>query len=127
MKFLALTSPIQFPVRYIYILQQSPNADTISFHIAYQIPLGSVLEPIGLNRFDYISCELEEFFNKMNLYENEKSYEQKREKFHRLSICFEEIFNTNTLHCFTYAFLPYGSFRLVSLLGNQQFLYEHFN
>ncbi len=121
--FLAFNNSIRFSVRYIYILQQSSNTKETSFHIAYQIPLGAVLEPIGLNRFDYISCELQEFFNKMNLYENEKSYEQKRDKFHRLSICLEEIFNTNTLHCFTYAFLPYGSFRLVSLFLNQQFFF----
>jgi len=50
----------------------------------------------------------------MNLYQNEKLFEQKREKFHRLLICFERIFNQDTLHCFTYTFLPYGSFRLVS-------------
>ncbi|CAF0914485.1 unnamed protein product [Adineta steineri] len=104
---LTLTNSIQFPVRYISILQK-----LTSFHVIYQLPLGSVLEPIGLNQFGNINCDLEEFFNHMNLYENKKSYEQKQEKFQRLSICFEEIFNKNTLHCFTCAFLPYGSFRL---------------
>ncbi|CAF1366340.1 unnamed protein product [Rotaria sp. Silwood1] len=109
---LTLNEPIQFPVRYIYILRQTSDNHTTSFHIAYQIPLGSVLEPIGLNPFSNISFELQEFFNKINLYENKKAYEQKKEKFNRLSICFEEIFNKNTLNYFTYAFFPYGSFRL---------------
>jgi hypothetical protein len=101
-------------IRYVYILQQSINDDRTSFHIAYQLPLGSVLEPIGLNRCDYISNELGEFFNKMNLYQNEKLFEQKQEKFNRLLSCFEGSFNKDTLHYFTYKFLPYGSFRLVS-------------
>ncbi|CAF3510562.1 unnamed protein product [Rotaria sordida] len=109
---LTLTEPIQFPVRYVYILRQTSDDHKTSFHIAYQLPLGSVMEPIGLNPYSNISFELQEFFNKMSLYEDKKSYEQKQEKFNRLSICFEEIFNKNTLHYFTYAFFPYGSFRL---------------
>jgi hypothetical protein len=108
-KSLASIKPIQFSVRYIYILQKSPDNDTTSFRITYQIPLGSVLEPIGLNQCDYISCELKEYFN-----QNEKSFTQKQEKYNRLSICFNQIFNKDSLHYFTHAFLPYGSFRLVS-------------
>jgi hypothetical protein len=111
LKFSALTGSI----RYVYILQQLVDDDTTPFRIAYQIPLGSVLEPIGLNKLDCISDELGEFFQRMNLYPNEKLFEQKREKFQRLLTCFEGIFNRNTSHCFTYTFLPYGSFRLVSL------------
>jgi hypothetical protein len=49
----------------------------------------------------------------MNLYENEQSYKQKQEKFIKLGSCFAEMFNNETLHCFTHAFLPYGSFRIV--------------
>ena len=108
-----------FSVRYIYILQQSLD-DPTSFRITYQIPLDSVLEPIGLNPYGYINSDLKEFFNKMNLYVDEKSFEQKHEKFNRLSICFDKIFNKETLHCFTHAFLPYGSFRLVSFFIKQK-------
>ncbi|CAF3086938.1 unnamed protein product, partial [Rotaria sp. Silwood2] len=107
-----LTEPIRFSVQYVYILRQISDDHITSFQIAYQIPLGSVLEPIGLNPLSNISFELQEFFNKTNLYENKKSYEQKQEKFNRLSIYFEEIFNKNTLDHFTYGFFPYGSFRL---------------
>jgi len=49
----------------------------------------------------------------MNLYESEQSYKQKQDKFEKLSSCFQQMFNTDTLHCFTHAFLPYGSFRIV--------------
>jgi len=101
-------------VRYFYIIQQLFNENLISYNIVYQLPLGLVLEPIGLNQTDYINDELREFFNKMNLYQNEKLFEQKREKFNRLLNCFESIFNKDTLHCFTYKYLPYGSYRLVS-------------
>jgi hypothetical protein len=50
----------------------------------------------------------------MNLYENEQSYKQKQDKLQKLSTCFEQMFNKDTLHCFTHAFLPYGSYRIVS-------------
>ena len=104
------TELIRFPVRYLSILKYN---DSTSFHITCQLPLGSVLEPIGLHRLDYISDELREFFNRMNLYHDEKFFEQKQEKFNRLSNCFTRIFNSDAVHCFTYAFFPYGSFRLV--------------
>jgi hypothetical protein len=54
-------------------------------------------------------------FQIMNLYESEQSYRQKQDKFQRLSSCFDEMFNKDTLHCFTHKFLPYGSFRIVRL------------
>jgi len=107
---LQLDNNIQFSVRYFYIIQQLFNENLI----VYQLPLGSVLEPIGLNQNDCISDELREFFNKINLYPNEKLFEQKREKFNRLLNCFQGIFNKDTLHYFTYTYLPYGSYRLVS-------------
>ncbi|CAM4875460.1 unnamed protein product [Rotaria socialis] len=110
--FLALAEPIQFPVRYIHLLRQTSNDDRTRFHIAYQIPFDSVLQPIGLDSYSNISFELQEFFNKTGLYETRKSYEQKQEKLNRLSNCFREIFNKNTLNYFTHGFFPYGSFRL---------------
>jgi len=110
LKISQLDNNIQFSVRYFYIIQQLFNENLI----AYQLPLGSVLEPIGLNQSDCISDELREFFNKINLYPNEKLFEQKREKFNCLLNCFQGIFNKDTLHCFTYTYLPYGSYRLVS-------------
>lgn len=51
----------------------------------------------------------------MQLYEQKNSYEQKHDKFNQLSICFQELFNENTLNYFTHSFFSYGSFRLVSL------------
>ncbi|CAF4439246.1 unnamed protein product, partial [Rotaria magnacalcarata] len=109
---LTLAEPIQFPVRYIHLLRQTSNDDRTRFHIAYQIPFDSVLQPIGLDSYSNISFELQEFFNKTGLYEARKSYEQKQEKLNRLSNCFREIFNKNTLNYFTHEFFPYGSFRL---------------
>ena len=86
------------------------------FHIIHQLPLGSSLDPIGLSQNHNISSELEELFKTMNLYGNKNSYEQKREKFNRLSIIFKETFNEETLQYFTCSFFSYGSFRLVNLL-----------
>lgn len=102
------------PIQYIYILQESFEDDGRSFHITSQLPLGSVLEPIGLNQCDYISNDLEEFFNRMNLYQDGKFFEEKQEKFNRLLNYFDEIFNKNTLNYFSYTLHPYGSYRLVS-------------
>ncbi|CAF4050962.1 unnamed protein product, partial [Rotaria magnacalcarata] len=67
---------------------------------------------LSLDSYSNISFELQEFFNKTGLYEARKSYEQKQEKLNRLSNCFREIFNKNTLNYFTHEFFPYGSFRL---------------
>ncbi|CAF3917029.1 unnamed protein product, partial [Rotaria sp. Silwood1] len=48
----------------------------------------------------------------MNLYETSESYKRKQDKFDKLSSCFEQMFNQDTLYCFTHSFLPYGSFRI---------------
>lgn len=116
--------PIRFTVRYIYILRQWPNPQVKRYSIMHQLPLGAVLEPIGLHRNDCISDELGEFFHRKNLYPDEKFFGQKHEKFSRLSRCFDGIFHPDTVHCFTHAFFPYGSFRLVCRYEHQSFLYQ---
>ena len=115
--------PSQIPIetiRYIYILQQSSR-------ITHQIPIGPVLEPIGLNKCDFISDELGELFNRLNLYSNEKFFEQKEEKLNRLLSCFERCFNQDVLNYYTYTFLPYGSYRLVCEFWKDQFLDINFS
>ncbi|CAF3432228.1 unnamed protein product [Rotaria socialis] len=109
---LILNESFQFPVHYVYILQRSLDNDTEPFHIAYQLPLGSVLPPINSKQLHSVDEKLQQFFQTMNLYESEQSYQRKQEKFEKLSSCFEQIFNNDTLHCFTHSFLPYGSFRI---------------
>ncbi|UJR31913.1 hypothetical protein I4U23_019387 [Adineta vaga] len=109
---LSLNNSIRFPVQYISIIEQSIQNHTSSFHVTHQLPLGPILEPINFKQLFGIDSELKRFFHQMKLYESEQSYELKHEKLHRLSICFEEMFNSNTLHCYTCLILPYGSFRL---------------
>ena len=104
---------MRFPVRDLYILRQAPNQHAERYHITHQLPLGAVLEPIGLYRSDLINDELAEYFQRRNLYQDKKFFEQKQEKFARLFQCFQGIFHSNAVHCFTHAFFPYGSFRLV--------------
>jgi hypothetical protein len=111
--------PEYLAIRYIYILEQSSNIHPTQYHIIHQLPLGSVLEPIGFHSCDCIGDEIREFFNGMNLYQNNKLFEQKQEKFNRLFHCFAGVFNNDTVHCFTYEYFPYGSFRLVSLFRNE--------
>ena len=103
----------RFSVRHIYILRQWSDHQVKRYSITHQLPLGAVLEPIGLHRNDCISDEIGEFFHRKSLYSDEKFFKQKQEKFNRLSRCFEGIFHPDTVHCFTHAFLPYGSYRLV--------------
>ncbi len=110
---LALSESFQFPVQYLYILQRPHDNDTTPFHITYQLPLGSVLPSLGSNQSNCVDSKLQELFQSLNLYESEQSYKRKQDKFHKLSSCFEEMFNKETLHCFTHSFLPYGSFRIV--------------
>lgn len=110
---LVLNQSFQFPIEYVYLLQRPHENDTTPFHITHQIPLGSVLPPLRINRLHCVDSRLQEFFHSMNLYENEQSYERKQEKFNRLSRCFKQVFNKETLHCFTHTYLPYGSFRIV--------------
>lgn len=107
----------QFPVNYVYIIQRSHEDDTVPFHITYQLPLGPVLPSLGSIRSNFLNPNLQELFHSMNLYESNQSYARKHNKFQKLSLCFEEIFNKETLHCFTHAFLPYGSFRIVRYLN----------
>ncbi len=110
---LALNQSFEFPIEYLYILQRPHDNDTTPFHIAYQLPLGSVLQPLSAKQLNCVDLKLQELFQTMNLYESEQSYEQKQDKFKKLSSCFQQMFNTDTLHCFSHAFLPYGSFRIV--------------
>jgi len=110
---LALSEPFQFPVQYLYILQRPHDNDTTPFRITYQLPLGSVLPLLGSNQSTFVDSKLHELFQSLNLYESEQSYKRKQDKFYKLFSCFEEMFNKETLHCFTHSFLPYGSFRIV--------------
>ncbi|CAM4806452.1 unnamed protein product [Rotaria magnacalcarata] len=109
---LILNESFQFPVHHVYILQRPHDNDAEPFHIAYQLPLGSVLPPIDSKQLHSVDARLQEFFQIMNLYEAEQSYQRKQEKFNKLASCFELMFNNDTLHCFTHSFLPYGSFRI---------------
>ncbi|CAF3416154.1 unnamed protein product, partial [Rotaria sp. Silwood2] len=109
---LSLNESFKFPVEYIYILQRPYDNDTTPFHIVYQLPLGSVLQPINSKQLNCVDRKLQEFFQIMNLYETNESYKRKQEKFEKLSSCFKQMFNKDTLNCFTHSFLPYGSFRI---------------
>jgi hypothetical protein len=109
-----LTEPFQFPVQYLYILQRPHDNDTTPFHIAYQIPLGPVLPSLSLKQLNCVDITLQQFFQSMNLYETDDSYKRKQDKFQKLSSCFEQMFNKDTLHSFSHAFLSYGSYRIVS-------------
>ena len=117
--FLAIASSksVQFPVHSISLLHRTDDDDDdkTSIHVLYQLPIGSTLPPIGSNPSNGIHFELEEFFLRLNLYPSKSSYEQKRDKFDRLSSSFAQIFNSDTLRRFTPALLPYGSYRLVCL------------
>ena len=106
---LVLNKPFDFPVEYVYILQRCLKDDTQPFHILYQIPLGPVLP-----KLDSIDSKLKEFFQTMNLYESDESYNQKQDKFTKLSSCFQQIFNERNSHHFRHSFVSYGSFRIVS-------------
>ncbi len=110
---LALSKPFQFPVQYLYILQRPHDNDTTPFRITYQLPLGPVLPSLGSNQSICVDSKLQELFQSLNLYENAQTYKRKQEKFEKLSACFKEMFNKQTMHCFTHSFLPYGSFRIV--------------
>lgn len=110
---LALKESFDFPVQYLYILQRPLDNDTTPFHIAYQLPLGHLLPPLHAQQPSCVDPQLQHFFDLMNLYESEQSYKRKQDKFIRLASCFDQMFNKETLHCFTHAFLPYGSFRIV--------------
>ncbi|CAF4749687.1 unnamed protein product, partial [Rotaria sp. Silwood1] len=109
---LVLNESFEFPVEYIYILQRSHDNDTTPFHITYQLPLGPILQPINSKQLNCVDIKLQQFFQTMNLYETSESYKRKQDKFEKLSSCFEQMFNQDTLHCFTHLFLPYGSFRI---------------
>ena len=110
---LTLNQSFQFPVEHVYLLQRPHDNDTAPFRITHQIPLGGILQPLRINRLHCLDGQLQEFFDSMNLYESKQSYQRKEEKFNRLSQCFKQVFNKETLHCFTHTFLPYGSFRIV--------------
>ncbi|CAF4073889.1 unnamed protein product, partial [Rotaria sp. Silwood2] len=109
---LTLRESFKFPVQYVYILQRPYDNDTTPFHISYQLPLGPVLQPINSKHLNCVDYKLQELFQTMNLYETDESYQRKQEKFKKLSSCFEQMFNKDTLHCFTHSFLSYGSFRI---------------
>ncbi|CAF2732680.1 unnamed protein product [Rotaria sp. Silwood2] len=109
---LILHESFEFPVEYIYVLQRPHDNDTTPFHIAYQLPLGPVLQRINFKQMNSVNIKLQEFFQTMNLYETSQSYKRKQEKFEKLSSCFQQMFNKDTLHCFTTSFLSYGSFRI---------------
>ncbi|CAF1158592.1 unnamed protein product [Rotaria magnacalcarata] len=104
---LVLHKPFDFPVEYVYILQRCLKDDAQPFHILYQIPLGPVLP-----KLNSIDLKLKEFFQTMNLYESDESYNQKQDKFTKLSSCFQQIFNEQNSHHFRHSFVPYGSFRI---------------
>ncbi|CAF0817431.1 unnamed protein product [Adineta ricciae] len=107
---LTLEKPFTFPVQHLYVLQRPHDNDTTPFHIAYQLPLGPVLPPLYSQKQQ--QQQLHQFFQQMDLYESSQLYQQKQDKFSKLRTCFAEIFNKDTLHCFTHRFLPYGSFRI---------------
>ncbi|CAF0878678.1 unnamed protein product [Adineta ricciae] len=109
---LNFSNSIRFPVQYISVLQRTDVNDTSPFSVTHQLPLGPVLEPISRNQLYGVDSSMKEFFTKMNLYKNEQSYERKCKKSNRLSLCFEEILNENTLHCYRCLCFSYGSFRL---------------
>ncbi|CAF3680828.1 unnamed protein product [Adineta steineri] len=109
---LTLNKPFEFPVQYLYILQRSLDDDTTPFQITYQLPLGSVLQPLHSQQLNRFNPKLQQFFQTMNLYENEQSYIRKQDKLNKLASCFDQMFNKDSLHCFTHEFLSYGSFRI---------------
>ncbi|CAF1509062.1 unnamed protein product, partial [Adineta ricciae] len=109
---LVLNESFEFPVQYLYILQRPHDNDTTPFHIAHQIPIGHILQSINYKQLNSVHIKLQEFFQVMDLYETNQSYKRKQKKFEQLSSCFQQIFNEDTLHCFTHSFLPYGSFRI---------------
>ncbi|CAF3304625.1 unnamed protein product [Rotaria sp. Silwood2] len=109
---LILNESFKFPVQHLYILQRPHDNDTTPFHIVHQIPLGPRLQPICFKQLNSVHTKLQEFFQIMNLYETHESYKRKQDKFEKLSSCFQQIFNKDTLHCFTHSFLSYGSFRI---------------
>lgn len=111
--YLVLNESFEFPVQYLYILQRPHDNDTTPFQIVHQIPLGSILQSIHYEQLNSVHIKLQDFFQTMNLYETNESYKRKKDKFEKLSSCFRQIFNKDTLHCFTHSFLPYGSFRIV--------------
>lgn len=106
---LVLDTPFDFPVDYVYVLQRCLKDDTQPFHILYQIPLGPVLP-----KLNSIDATLKTFFQTMNLYESDESYNRKQDKFTKLSTCFQEIFNERNSHHFRHSYVSYGSFRIVS-------------
>ncbi|CAF1066713.1 unnamed protein product [Adineta steineri] len=109
---LILNESFEFPVQYLYILQRPHDNDTTPFHIVHQISLGPMLHSVSYKQFNSVHIKLQEFFQTMNLYESNESYQRKRDKFEKLSSCFQQVFNKETLHCFAHSFLPYGSFRI---------------
>ncbi|CAF1575750.1 unnamed protein product [Rotaria sordida] len=82
--FYFLNESFEFPVEYVYILQRPHDNDTVPFYIAYQLPLGSVLQPINSKQLNCVDRKLQEFFQLMNLYETSQSYKKKQEKFEKL-------------------------------------------
>jgi hypothetical protein len=111
--YLVLNESFEFPVEYVYILQRPHDDNTTPFHIVHQIPLGPLLQPIHSKQLNSVNTKLQDLFQTMDLYETNQSYKRKQDKFEKLSSCFEQIFNKDTLHYFTHSFLPYGSFRIV--------------
>lgn len=80
-------------IRYVYLIQK--RIDHID--ITHQIPIGCVLEPI--------QCSFQPI--------NQRSFEQKQNKYEQISICLDKYFNRKSINCFQYKYHPYGSFRLV--------------
>lgn len=111
---LPTVTPFQFPIAHLSILQRPHENDTEPFRRMYQIPLGSILAPLSARLYPLIDEKLKELFNQFHLYADDQFYQRKQEKFHRLAQCFQSIFSTETLHCFTHQFHAYGSYRLVS-------------
>ncbi|CAF3835210.1 unnamed protein product [Rotaria magnacalcarata] len=66
----------------------------------------------NIDELNSIDLKLKEFFQTMNLYESDESYNQKQDKFTKLSSCFQQIFNEQNSHHFRHSFVPYGSFRI---------------
>lgn len=109
--------PFYFTARYVSILKQLNGKPP---HTVCQLPIGPVLEPLRFTDHFGVSADLRNFFQQMDLYESEQSYARKHDKLQRLSAVLADVFSANAMHCYTYAFLPYGSFRLVSLARAKQ-------
>lgn len=106
---------MRLTVRELCLVDVKCHENDLSYAITHRIPIACVLEPIGVNPSARIHTDLASFFKQMDLYPPDaSSYHRKQQKFHYLSESIDQFFGENEMHRFTYALLPYGSYRLVS-------------